>query len=97
MKISAFFLYTATLRNNGHLLEYLDNFQNLFQPLCLIVGLNINPMLQISLMHKNCQFITFEGFSTTFEASTNVFLLTILSYNNYVIVMITHALKLPAK
>ena len=42
------------------------------------------------LVHNECHFITFEGLSTTFKASTNV-------YFAYSLLVITYALKLPAK
>ena len=47
-----------------------------------------------TLVHKRMSILTFEGLSTTFEASTNVYFTFVIKLY---IKVITYALKLPTK
>ena len=53
-------------------------------------------LLSLRVVDKQMSVFTFEGLPTTFQASTNVFLLTSV-IKLYIIIVITHALELPEK
>ena len=49
----------------------------------------------MGLVHKRTSILTFEGLSTTFEASTNVYFTYFCHKIN--VIMVIYVLKLPAK